>query len=110
MKNHICFFIFVLLCLTSCTTGLGDNIYFLDYTEAKEKEEKSDDDNLSTNTCIKNESPYKIVVFKDSLREEVLCNVNAYDSVSIYMEPPLTDTVCYVTYYIKLSEDFSIPY
>lgn len=110
MKNHICFSIFVLLCLTSCTTGLGDNIYFLDYTEAKEKEEKSDDDNLSTNTCIKNESPYKIVVFKDSLREEVLCNVNAYDSVSIYMEPSLTDTVCYVTYYIKLSEDFSIPY
>ncbi len=119
MKKYFCFILFVLLYLISCTNSAGESQNLIDCTEDfvdedSVEEEKTDDDpsagELSANLTFKNESPYRIKIFKDSFRENELCEINAGEAKSVYETEFLSDVVYYITYYIKLGNDFAIPY
>lgn len=119
MKKYFCFLFFVLLYLTSCTNSAGDGMNLTDCTEYSVADDsaenyKTDDapsaDELSANLTFKNESPYRIKIFKDSFRENELCVINAGVTKAVYETVSLSDVVYYITYYIKLSNDFAIPY
>ena len=119
MKKYFCFILFVLLYLISCTNIAGVSQNLIDCTENfvdedSVEEDKTDDvppaGELSANLTFKNESPYRIKIFKDSFRENELCEINAGEAKSVYETESLSDVVYYITYYIKLGNDFEIPY
>lgn len=119
MKKYFCFILFVLLYLTSCTNSAGNGMNLTDCTDSSVEddsveEEKTDDvpstGELSANLTFKNESPYRIKIFKDSFRENELCDINATETKAVYEAEPSSDVVYYITYYIKLDNDFAIPY
>ena len=119
MKKYFCFLLFVLLCLISCTNSVGESQNFTDDTEDfvetdSVEQDKPDDTKpdfeASANLTFKNESPYRIKIFKDSFRENELCDINACESKSVYEAESSSDVVYYITYYINLGSDFSIPY
>ena len=119
MKKYFCFILFVLLYLISCTNIAGVSQNLIDCTEDfvdedSVEEDKTDDvpsaGELSANLTFKNESPYRIKIFKESFRENELCEINAGEAKSVYETESLSDVVYYITYYIKLGNDFEIPY
>ena len=114
MKKYICFLLFVLLYLISCTTGAGESQACVEAAEEEQEETiKEETDNTEKNSVrisFKNESPYTVTIFKDSIRDNPVCKIEAKESSVITRELFTSDIVYYVTYYINLSDDFSIPY
>lgn len=110
MKKYICFLLFVLLYLISCTSGAGEcqDCFVAEDDEIKEVIVQSEDEMVSL--CFKNKSAFAITIYKDSLREKAVCNIDSEKSAVITREKFSTDIVYYVTYNIRLSNDFVIPY
>ena len=87
MRKYICLFLFVLLYLTSCTISAGESAAVAAEMEQKENEEVVfTEEELRPNLTFKNDSPYNIVIFKDSLRQKELCSINAYEAKAVYDE------------------------
>lgn len=110
MKKSLFIFLFALLYLTSCTQSAGGWSESFENSENEGSQKTEQKDTPTANLTLKNQSSYSITIYKDSLRETVICTISAKEEMSIYNEASETDVVFYITYYITLEDDFEIPY